>query len=160
MMLFGNKYSGPAQAKIEATPIAPHLYQGSIPPSGKTLSDARFTMLVLGAREYQPRSENFPGLRTVLHAPLDDDVPTTREIEMAVNAAALVSEEIKRGGKVLVTCIMGRNRSGLIMALALRNLYGFSGKQVVSQVKVMRPFALTNPHFVQILSDLPARSPR
>jgi hypothetical protein len=160
MMSFGARYAGPAQVKIDATPIAPHLYQGSVPPSGRALADARFTMLVLAACEHQPRSTNFPGLRSVVHAPIDDAIPSPDEIATVVNAAKLVAEEIKRGGKVLVTCMQGRNRSGLISALAIRSLYGFSGKQVLLQVQTMRQNALTNPSFQQLLADLPSRSPR
>ena len=158
--LLGLQYAGQPTTKIDATAIAPQLYQGSVPPNGRALADARFTMLVLAAREYQPRSANFPGLRVVLHAPLNDDVPTSSEVAAAMNAATYVVDEIKRGGKVLVTCLQGRNRSGLISALALRKLYGFSGKQVLSQVQTMRANALTNPWFQQLLSDLPSRSPR
>lgn len=158
--LFGLQYAGQSPGKIDATSIAPQLYQGRVPPNGRALADARFTMLVLAAREYQPRSANFPGLRVVLHVPLNDDAPTPNEVAAAMNASTYVVDEIKRGGKVLVTCLQGRNRSGLISALALRKLYGFSGKQVLSQVQTMRSNALTNPWFQQLLLDLPSRSPR
>jgi hypothetical protein len=147
--LRGRRY----QAKpIDATLIMSGLYQGSIPSPGLGLADAGFTGVVFCAREYQPPSGRYPGLKTI-HIPLDDvGFPLTLMEVHAVNQVARsVANEVRRGGKVLVTCAMGRNRSGLVSATAVVFLTGCTGKQAVQLVRSVRPNALTNAQFVDYL---------
>jgi protein-tyrosine phosphatase len=137
--------------------IGPRLYQGSAPPTGKVLRALGWDVIVLCAEEYQPAGKEFPGL-TVIHAPNDDAdrAPTAREWEIARSAAALSAIYVRDGKRVLVTCMAGRNRSGLVSALALRYLTGASGAECARRVQLARENALSNPHFVRALSDLRA----
>jgi protein-tyrosine phosphatase len=123
------------------------LWQGSRPPQGKEIADAGFDVLVLTAMEYQPPSEAFPGVR-VLHTPLDDAEPTAVERSMAFGASAAVAEALKRGKRVLVTCQMGLNRSGWVVARALQ-LGGVSRRESIAMVRRARgSMALCNDDFV------------
>lgn len=143
--------------QIEATNIAPGLYQGSVPPYGNALRDAKFSLVVLAAREYQPVPDRYPGVRT-LNVPLDDSLtPSESELYAAGAAADTVSKYVRDGKKVLVTCMMGRNRSGLIVALTLMKLLGWNGKQAVAHIKARRANALTNSSFVSILERIQVR---
>jgi hypothetical protein len=137
---------------IDATLIMNGLYQGSIPSPGTSLKDSGFTGVVFSAREYQPPAQRYPGVKTI-NIPLDDvGFPLTiSEIEAARQTANSVANEIRRGGKVLVTCAMGRNRSGLISALTVIFLTGCSGRIAVQLIKSVRPNSLTNPQFVDYL---------
>ena len=145
------------------SPMTPHLSQGSAPTA---LSDfavlrADFDVLVLCAAEYQPSGSLFPGIE-VIHAPFDDagDGPDGSDIQTARAAAQAVVSRVRRGKRVLVTCWLGVNRSGLVTALALTDLLGISGAAAVDHVRARRPIALRNPHFVSYLKRVPARQVR
>jgi protein-tyrosine phosphatase len=146
---------------IDATELMPDLYQGCAPPRGPTLAAWGFDAVVLCAREYQPTAEEFPGLH-VIRARLDDSgAPmANREWEAAVSAASQVVNIYLKGGRVLVTCAMGRNRSGLVAGLVMHMLTGLSGAQIVRQIRLRRSGALSNEWFVGALNRLPARRKR
>ena len=143
---------------MDAHPIVPRLWQGSMPMAGPQIAGHGFDVLVLCAEEYQPPAEWFPGVR-VIYAPNRDDyerAPTSRELAAAKDASKLVAMHVMSGDKVLVTCMAGRNRSGLVTALALKRLYGMSGKQAILLVRERRKHvtgeALSNPHFIRWLT--------
>jgi len=141
---------------IDANMIKPNLWQGSAPPEGSYLASLGFGLVVFCAQEYQPKASWYPGIE-VLHAPNDDDSSrsiTQQELSIAAKTAKKVVQAIQGGKKVLVTCIAGRNRSGLVVALALHKLTGMSGEEVVVYIKERRPYALTNSNFVQVLEQI------
>ena len=142
---------------LEMSMLRSGFYQGSLPPSGAELRRAGIDLLVLAAEEFQPAASIFEGVE-VLHAPLDDSGKpvTRREWETARDAAGRVALAVKQGRNVLVTCVQGRNRSGLISALALRELLRITGRQAVRHVQTHRRNALTNAQFARIVSALPA----
>lgn len=143
--------------RFDASQIAPRLYQGSAPPPGVELRARGFDLLVLAAEEIQPPAWTFPGVR-VIHAPSDDSsiIP-----EQSAHAAALeVAHALKAGKRVLVTCAMGLNRSGIITALALWYYTGRSGRECVTLVQARRKQALCNRDFAAYVSSLlPRHSP-
>jgi protein-tyrosine phosphatase len=145
---------------IDAHEIVPLLWQGSKPRPGRWLADIGFEVLVLCAREYQPTAVSFPGL-VLINAPNDDHYFVSREdLQGAVDAASLVAEHVKAGRKVLVTCLAGINRSGLVVALALHKAFGYSGQTCINLVRAKRRLAdgddvaLTNTLFVEALQRL------
>jgi hypothetical protein len=151
--------------KLDADEIAPHLWQGSLPPTGSAVSQAGFDLLVLCAREHQLPSVYFHDV-TVINAPNDDHVsfgPLTREkLRVALQAARQVAAVVKAGQNALVTCAAGMNRSGLVSALALHLLYGWPGDQCIEQVRAKRGprngyQPLSNSDFTVALRRLPAR---
>lgn len=130
------------------------LYQGGMPPPGDGLAKAGIDVLVLSAREHQDFNA-YEGL-TVICAPGDDDARRhrlDRFIDVWRAAASQVVEHVKAGRKVLVTCMAGQNRSGLIVSLAVRELTGLSGKKVVEHVSGSRPFALNNKTFADYICE-------
>jgi protein-tyrosine phosphatase len=144
---------------IDATRLASKLYIGSKPPLGTAVADNGFDVLVLCAREYQPRLHNFPGLSAVIHAPLDDDKLTTKEIDIAYMTAMEVHDHVLEEDRVLVTCMAGRNRSGLICTMALHLLTCCEPRQCIMHVKKNRVGidggeALSNPNFVNFLKNI------
>jgi hypothetical protein len=151
--------------------IHPGLWQGRWPPPGAWLARKGFTTLVLCAEEYQPphsvhshfgavpgvRSSNpWPGVE-VLYAPNDDnfEVPPSRErLRLALKAARVVAKRLSQQRKVLVTCNQGRNRSGLVSAMALHFHLGISGRTAAKIVQAKRINGLRNPIFCELLSNL------
>lgn len=140
--------------------INPKLAIGSAPigSSVRRSLHHHFDMLVLCAREYQPRGESFPDLE-VVHAGFSDDgsPATAEEFALATHAAQRVAAALRSDQSVLVTCMMGLNRSGLVCALALRLVTGCSGREAMAIVRAARTGALFNPWFEAALERLPAR---
>ena len=126
------------------------LYQGSRPDISNPL--ANFDLLVLSAKEYQPRMPRFKG--KIIRVPLiDTPWPTNKEIKAAHRVAANVASALRKGKKVLVTCRAGLNRSGLIVGLALRIISPtVHPYKIVDRIRERRGSdALTNPTFERIV---------
>jgi hypothetical protein len=147
--------------QVDANEIAPFLYQGSAPAGGDHLAKVGFHLVILCAKEYQPPVELFRSI-DVIHAPNDDNsarAPTRQELKLAVAAAKQAAERVRDGKNVLVTCMAGLNRSGLVSALTLHMLFGWAGSQCASHVQARRHHALCNPQFVRVLSTLRPKQP-
>jgi hypothetical protein len=142
---------------FDAHEIHPNLWQGSKPSEGRGLARLRFDCLVLCAKEAQPDSSAYPGVE-VIHAPFEDGYLTTEALITAKTAASRVSNRLKDGKKVLVTCKAGVNRSALVVGLALHMAYGYDGRSIVDLIRSRRKLAwdkaLSNPHFAGELQSL------
>lgn len=109
--------------------------------------------LVLAAVEWQPQvPHGLDGLRV----PLEDVIPPSSSVAALIRAGAedaarCVARKVQRGRRVLVTCAMGLNRSGLVTGLALRRL-GIGGDEAVELVRRARgPRALSNRAFAAMV---------
>lgn len=164
-------------AKLDISRIAGKHYQGSHPVTGSILYEAGFRVLVLCALpdeyeveyhlswrglDYDHIEGMFPGLR-IVRAPNDDDYdrPMSRaEIQIACGAAKMVQRAVMMGKRVLVCCVKGRNRSGLVSALALCERYGCNGLAAIAEVRARRQpdcgrnAVLANPQFVRALAGI------
>lgn len=146
---------------MTASRIAPHLYQGSVPTAGEALP---FDLVVLCALENQFSPATY-GVRPfgrrarVMRVPLTDgNAPLAQHnVVRAYAAAREVARSHARGERVLVTCYLGLNRSGLVTALALVEM-GFRAEQAVGAVKHARPGALRNVFFEQLVHNIAGRS--
>ena len=142
--------------QLDATRLAPGLYQGSAPRSAQAVSDAGFGTLVLCAQEVQPPDHVLTGL-DVLRCPLVDDPTrplTQAEWRAALNCSTAVALRLRASRRVLVTCAQGLNRSGLVSALSLILAAGWSPADAVRHIQRRRPAALNNPQFVAALSRM------
>jgi hypothetical protein len=80
------------------------------------------------------------------------------ELPAAVILDGLVHDVVTgvaAGRRVLVACAGGRNRSGLVLGLALRELLGCSGAEALRLVQLRREDALNNETFARHLAALP-----
>jgi len=133
--------------------IIPQLWVGAEQKDGRGLSD-HFQVFVLAAKEIQS-GRNYSGLE-VWGVPLDDNGvgPTSKEVELAVNAGLAVAERILLGQNVLVTCHLGLNRSSLIAALAMRFL-GWDSAATIRKIRAARGrHALSNPGFESLVREV------
>jgi len=131
--------------------VAHNLFVGKAPPCGGLVGWPLDTV-VLTAMEYQPPSSCFPGME-VLRANLDDSgAPILeREVREALTVGAKVSRRLRRGKAVLVTCAQGRNRSGMVAAIALI-MAGADANEAITRIRKARgPMALSNPAFVRVV---------
>lgn len=131
------------------------LYQGSYPPvqTAKELKEKGFDYIVFCARELQPSNipYNDEGIN-VVYAPNDDvSQISVEQLQTALKTAEFVAKLIRDGKKVLVTCAMGHNRSGLVTALSLCHLTDFSAGRIISLIKNSRLGAMRNKYFCDIL---------
>lgn len=144
--------------KPDFDPIIQNLFQGAAPPYGETVAKLGFDTLVLCAKENQ-REDLYPGVEVVL-APGDDDARVNRmmrDLPTWQQAAQIVAERVAAGKKVLVTCMAGLNRSGMVTGLALHQITGWSGADVVEHIQAARDMALCNDTFAEYLRGLSAK---
>lgn len=134
----------------DASNIAPRLWIGARPPLDRSYPGV--DLIVLCAAEYQPRS--FPHYdKALLNCPIPDDALSKAEQSRVLIAAQAVARELKDGGRVLVTCQQGKNRSALVACLALAQITKATPEQLVDLVRKKRhPNALYNPHFREYLA--------
>lgn len=143
---------------MTATQIIPYLWQGSQPPAGPRLGQS-VELLALCAHQFQPPADRFPGIRHIIHVPMEDAKPTAEEVQLALHAANVVSMAVSRQMVCLVTCMAGLNRSGLVCGLAMRNL-GMSGEEAIRIIQQRRGFiALSNRWFREIILAEPKQLP-
>ncbi|MGW6130913.1 protein-tyrosine phosphatase family protein [Cellulomonas sp. NPDC055163] len=90
-----------------------------------------------------------------LKAPLvdGDDLP---EPALTLRLATLVAGLLDDGYRVLVHCTFGRNRSGLIVSLVVREALGLTGAEALAHVQAHREGTVNNARFAEWLRSLPA----
>jgi protein-tyrosine phosphatase len=135
---------------IDAHRIAPKLWMGGRPSPEACQA---FDVVVLCAEEHQPELP----CETV-NAPIDDAKPTEAEILTVIKTAKRVNALRSQGRRVLVTCYEGRNRSGLVVALAMM-LNGSTARSAVHRIRSSRrpPSGgrpLSNEHFLTFLKKV------
>lgn len=140
--------------EFEQNRVVSRIHQGSRPPLGSALRRAGFDVVVLCDDRYQPPQSEFSGV-LVIHAPNRDVLDPTHEEAMgALDAAKRAARCWRRGERVLVTCRKGRNRSGLVTALLLCDVLGYSGVEAIFAVRAARKNALTNSQFVELIAAI------
>ena len=141
------------------------LWIGSAPPIRSAHEDnnsslvgmAAFDTLILCAAEYQPSPGLFP-VRETISAPMEDAFEPISDINAtaATKAAKHVIARLSDKKQVLVTCLAGRNRSGLVCALAL--CFGNPKMSAVAAIESVRKarghYALANPFFVEFIKSI------
>jgi hypothetical protein len=145
--------------RIYISPYGGEIWQGNA-DSALRLHPS-FDLLVLCAEEFQPDPRTFAaGSTAILYAPNDDAKPTPDQLRIAHAAADQVARTVMLGRRSLVTCLAGRNRSGLVSALALHMLTGCGGRTAKNVVRKNRlgAAALTNRDFNSVLDRIPPRS--
>lgn len=92
----------------------------------------------------------------IVDLPFADDIqpPSQRELtRIRILTAAVVAAMTSRS-KTLVLCREGRNRSGLIVALAMRRYCNIPASVAIQHIRERRPKALTNPFFVDLIWEV------
>jgi hypothetical protein len=101
-----------------------------------------------------PPAEEIEGL-TYLKCPLVDaeDIP---DPAVTLRLAGLVAGLVQEGHRALVHCTFGRNRSGLVATLVVRELLGLTGAEALQHVQARRDGDVNNETFADWLRSLPA----
>lgn len=78
------------------------------------------------------------------------------DAELLAGLVDPVVSAVRAGTVVLVHCGFGKNRSGLVVTLAVRELLGLTGTQALAHVRSLRTRAVNNATFAAYLESLPA----
>lgn len=143
---------------LDADEIIDKLWIGSRPPKGSILKLAGFDVLVMCAKEYQPKPpvDYYPGIQKVVYAPFEDNKEkglSESDLKSAIAATDYVIKYLDENKKVLVTCLAGINRSSLVVALTMK-LKGLPSETVINTIRTKRPGTLTNPFFEDFIASL------
>lgn len=92
---------------------------------------------------------------TYLMCPLVDGSELPSPV-LTLGLARLVADLVRDGHRALVHCTFGRNRSGLLATLVVRDLLGLSGADALAHVQAHRSGAVNNDDFADWLRSLPA----
>ncbi len=138
--------------------IVPRLWQGGTPDEemidrSKFFSRAvdlhAFTAVVTLDSRSNPVGWAVPELRYGF-----SDGPVVREeLPRILDVADWAFEKWQKGGKVLIRCAAGANRSGLITAIVLMK-DGFEPKEAIEIIRSKRSFALSNSDFVSLIGEI------
>lgn len=134
--------------RLDVTQIHEGLYQGGWPPFGAELSKRGFDALILAAEENQ-HADYYDGVE-VIRAPgrdVEDEELLRQYLPGWQATAGEVATLVKDGNVVLVTCMAGLNRSGVVTAIALNALTGWGGERCVEHIQQKREMALCNDTF-------------
>lgn len=130
------------------------LWHGGCPVDFAWIRDTGIDVVldVADADAYPPAAE-IEGL-TYLKCPLldDDEVP---DPSLTLRLSGLVAGLVQDGHRALVHCMFGRNRSGLVTTLIVRELLGLPGSEALAYVQQRRNKTVNNAAFADWLSSLP-----
>ncbi len=139
---------------IDATPLTNLLWIGGRPPQGAEVAQAGFGVLMLCSDTYQPPDSAFPGVTVVRRPFMDRPFSVQPEAQaIALEAGELIHKHMASGTRCLVTCNEGRNRSGLVCAIALAE-GGMAPGAASLHIRDRRLGALTNMDFRGLLDRI------
>jgi hypothetical protein len=136
------------------TEILPGLWHGGVPVDYEWVRDTGLQVVVdLADADAFPPPEDVAGL-TYLKCPLidGDELP---DPGLTLRLASLVAGLVQDGRTVLVHCTFGRNRSGLLMSLIVRQVLGVTGAEALAHVQARRKDTVNNETFATWLRSLP-----
>jgi len=134
--------------------IVPNVAQGSY-PGLKGAAFKHADILVLCAEEFQAKGLKPPPGKHIIRLGFDDDSyrPIPPEAGKIFHAhAKQLGQAALSGRKLMITCAMGLNRSGLITALTLMHGYRMRPSDAIKLIRARRHAdCLCNPMFEQWL---------
>ncbi len=145
----------PADPPTEMVPG--QLWHGGCPVDFGWVRNAGIRVVLdLADPDAHPPAEQIEGL-TYLKCPLVDaaDLP---DPAVTLRLAKVVAELVGEGHRALVHCTFGRNRSGLVVTLVVRQLLGLDGADALAYVQARRSRTVNNETFARWLRTLPAPS--
>ncbi len=146
-----------ADAPVEVQPpveVLPGLWWSGLPDDWEALRGRVDAVLDLSDPGPGPSSDDL-GELTYVKAPLEDG-ETLPEPVLLDHLTGLVVDLVRQGRRVLVHCTFGKNRSGLVMALVVREVLGCDGPTALERVRAVRPRAVNNDALAEWVSALPA----
>ena len=88
-----------------------------------------------------------------VYAPIPDSF-TELDESVILNLVERVRRRLRRGGRVLLHCLAGRNRSSFVAALVYLKETGCSGEEAFQHLRKIRANCLYNPVFEKYLRSM------
>jgi protein-tyrosine phosphatase len=147
-----NLWAFPALSKLKPmTRIYPGLYMGS---EEAMITKKKFDVVVCAAQQLSEPTQmagNFEYVKVPLQDVEWDFADDMQQLLDLIELTSQLANVVKRGGKVLIYCQMGLNRSGLLTGLTLLHL-GYIPKDVIKMIKRRSKITLSNKSFVKIIN--------
>ena len=146
-----------ADAPVDVHPpaqVLPGLWWSGLPDDWAVLRGQVDAVLDLADPGPGPSAEDLGDI-TYVKAPLEDG-ETLPDPVLLDHLTGLVVDLVRQGRTVLVHCTFGKNRSGLVMALVVREVLGCDGPTALARVREVRENAVNNDAFNDWVSGLPA----
>ena len=146
-----------ADAPVDVPPpaeVLPGLWWSGLPDDWAVLRGRVDAVIDLADPGPGPSAEDLGDI-TYVKAPLEDG-ETLPEPVLLDHLTGLVVDLVRQGRRVLVHCTFGKNRSGLLMALVVREVLGCDGPTALARVREVRENAVNNDAFNDWVSGLPA----
>lgn len=126
--------------ELDATKIAPRLYQGGLEEfDGCQIAISGVDLVVKLTSDDTNVKILWPD---VIEFPLEDETADLQYAPDLNSLAGKLSRAIRRGDRVAIFCRQGRNRSGLLTGLVLQKLYRWNGEKIVNHLRSRRRDAL------------------
>jgi hypothetical protein len=140
------------------TEMVPGLWHGGCPVDfGWVRETGIDTVVDLADPDAYPPADDIEGL-AYLKCPLVDGEQVPDPV-LTLGLAHLVADLVRQGRTALVHCTFGRNRSGLVMSLLVRELLQCTGADALAHVQQRRRGTVNNEGFAEWLRALPAPDP-
>jgi len=146
------------QARPPSEIVHGRLWQGGAPVDFAWVRRSGITVVLdVSNPEIYPDPKDIGGL-DYIKMPLEDadHLPDLAILDGVVQAMA---NAYRGGRKILVHCRMGLNRSGLVDALLLRQLFNLTGAEAMKTIQSRREGSLSNAVFAAHLRSLPRPRP-
>jgi len=131
------------------------LWHGGCPVDFNWVHDTGIDVVLdLADADAYPPASQIEGL-TYLKCPLVDGEQLP-DPALTLRLAALVAGLVREGHQALVHCTFGRNRSGLLAVLVVRDLLDLTGAEALDYVRQRRDGVANNETFSGWLTSLPA----
>ena len=135
------------------------MWQGGMPVDFDWVADHRIDLVVdLSDADSIAPAAPVAGM-VYLKCPLVD-AEVLPDATLVLGLAHLVADLLRDGRRALVHCTFGRNRSGLLATLVVRETEGLSGAGALRRVQELRPGDVNNEVFADWVRSLPAPQPR
>ncbi len=116
------------------------------------LKEQQFALILDLAPPVADEIEEELGTRRYRYVPISDGKLTPERLEFAYRLSTKVGELLEKGGKALLSCNQGRNRSCLIASLVVSYIQAISTADALEYVREKRPLAVgSNQHFERYL---------
>jgi len=132
--------------KLDANEVRPDLWVGAAPADVSLIGG--FDLVGVCCRPPSTWPERGDWVRLSF---TDDIQPPSESERTTIALAAEIAQAYGRGHRVLVLCREGKNRSGLVAALAIAAVERCGGNRAMEIVQAARAGALYNWHFQQML---------
>jgi protein-tyrosine phosphatase len=136
--------------------VLPYLYIGSYGAAEDTsyLEEQNITHVICLLEEYPESVSSRPNLCLPMSDSGESDLR-----QLLTDAVPFIESAREAGGRVLIFCALGVNRSPTLVAGYLRAVLGYSAGEALNRITSSRPFVSLHEKYLSQLEQLDGRLP-